>query len=371
MKTDFAQLNHDVVFGRSGGKIIWQPRIHCWYTDKQFAGQPLPTPYTGLSIHDVHRKLGCSARLYEFNACFKPVEHPKVRHHFEDLKDGMEKHMIDTPVGTQVEVMRKSVYTASRFPVKWEVQTEQELKVATWRQENMTWQWDQEMFDKLTAQLGNLGAPTMWMPRMNIQSLYIEKMGVENGILALYDWTDTVEAYFKALEQCHDRLIDVINACPIEIINFGENIHSGTLTPKLFKRYHLPTCQRRCEKLHAAGKFVSSHWDGDCASLLCFAKDTGLDAIEAITPQPQGDVTLDQIKQALGDELFLIDGLPAVYFDETYSVETLIECTNRLIELFAPRLILGISDEISSTGDIERIRIVSQIVDTYNAALTK
>ena len=30
---------------------------------------------------------------------------------------------------------------------------------------------------------------------------------------------------------------------------------------------------------------------------------------------------------------------------------------------------LGISDEISSTGDIERIRLVGKIVDEYNAKL--
>jgi hypothetical protein len=44
------------------------------------------------------------------------------------------------------------------------------------------------------------------------------------------------------------------------------------------------------------------------------------------------------------------------------------ECTRRLIELFAPKLILGISDEISSTGDIERIRLVGKIVEEYNAS---
>ena len=39
------------------------------------------------------------------------------------------------------------------------------------------------------------------------------------------------------------------------------------------------------------------------------------------------------------------------------------------VDSFAPNLILGISDEISSTGDIERIRLVGKIVDEYNAKL--
>ena len=102
-------------------------------------------------------------------------------------------------------------------------------------------------------------------------------------------------------------------------------------------------------------------------ALLPYVHETGLDAIEAITPYPQGDVTLEEIREALGDDVFLMDGIPAIYFDETFSVETLVACTQRIIELFAPRLVLGISDEISSTGDLERVRVVGEIVDAYNA----
>lgn len=177
-----------------------------------------------------------------------------------------------------------------------------------------------------------------------------------------------MEAYFRALDESHARLIEVINASPIEIINFGDNLHCGTLSPELYQRYVLPSYLRRSEQLHAGGKFVHSHWDGDTKSLLPFARTSGLDGIEAITPKPQGDVTLEEIKEALGDEIFLIDGLPAILFDELYPVSMLEEFTHRLIELFAPKLILGISDEISSTGDIERIRVVGSIVDDYNAS---
>ncbi len=191
-------------------------------------------------------------------------------------------------------------------------------------------------------------------------------MGVENSVYALFEWPEQIETFFDALAENQDRLIDIINRSPIEIINFGENIHAGTLSPDLFLRYHLPDCQRRCDKLHGAGKFVCSHWDGDTRPLLPYVKETGLDGVEAITPVPQGDVTLEEVKAALGDEIFLLDGIPAIYFDDTYPVETLIECTEKLIDLFAPRLVLGISDEISSTGDIERLRVVGNIVDEYN-----
>ena len=374
MNHNFPLLHRQVVFGQSNdgcanNRIIWQPRILCWYTDKVWAGEPLPAPYTGMTIPEIYRALDCSNRLYDFNDCFRRIEHPAVYRTQHPLNETSTETTIHTPVGSQIAVHRKSSNNWYNIEVKWEVESEEELKIAAWREENTTWEWDQARYDALMQTMGDLGAPTMFMPRMNVQSLYIEKMGIEKGILAIYEWPDTAEAYFRALEVCHDRLIDVINATPVDIINFGENIHSSTLTPKLFRKYHLPACQRRCERLHAAGKWTCSHWDGDVKPLLPYAKETGLDGIEAITPKPQGDVTLEEIKAGLGDDMFLLDGIPAVYFDNTFPVETLIECTHRLIELFAPKLVLGISDEISSTGDIERVRVVGEIVDQYNAKL--
>lgn len=63
--------------------------------------------------------------------------------------------------------------------------------------------------------------------------------------------------------------------------------------------------------------------------------------------------------------------MPSFTFSQTqpHSVETLVDCVHKILDLFAPHLILGISDEISSTGDIERIRLVGRIVDEYNAGL--
>jgi hypothetical protein len=372
MGLTLAELHRQVVFGRSGGRIIWQPRIGCWYTDKQFAGEPFPPPYTGMDLYAIYRSLGCSARLYEYNACFVPVEHLAVRRTERELNETDVEITVHTPVGKQVEVVHHTDSSARRIHLKRIVETKEELKVAAWRAENTGWRWDQARYDELQVQVGDLGAPTMFMPRMNVQDLYINTMGVERGIYAIYDWPDTVEAYFRALDESHDRLIDVINASPIDIVNFGENVHAGTLSPELFLKYHLPACRRRAERLHSgapsgASKFVCSHWDGDTGPLLPYARETGLDGIEAITPWPQGDVTLEHVKEALGDEMVLLDGIPAIYFDDTFTVETLEACTQRLIELFAPRLVLGISDEISSTGDLERIRVVGKIVDEYNA----
>lgn len=369
------ELNRQVLRHESGGKIIWQPRIGCWYGDKIFNGEALPAPFTNMNRQQIYRKLGCSARPYEYGGCIIYKEHPEVRVEKTRISDVDEKTVISTPVGNQTRIDRKTESSSRKIKVKWEIETEEEMKVAIWRENNCSWGWSQSIYEELEKEWGDLGLPTVNVfatgtesgPRVNIQDLYINKMGVEKTVYALYDWPSTVEEYFEARNQSYDRLIDVLNKSPIESINFGDNLHCGTLPADLFKKYVLPEYQRRCAKLHKAGKFVSAHWDGDVKAYLPYAKETGLDGIEAITPKPQGDVTLEEMKHALGDELFLLDGIPAILFDETYPVSMLKEFTHKLIELFAPRLVLGISDEISSTGNIDRIIMVQQIVDEFNS----
>ncbi|GAG52022.1 unnamed protein product, partial [marine sediment metagenome] len=108
------------------------------------------------------------------------------------------------------------------------------------------------------------------------------------------------------------------------------------------------------------------HMDGGLKPLLPYINDSGFDAIEAATPLPQGDVTLEELREAMGDTI-LLDGIPAILFLPQYSYQELGEFAKKLIDLFSPNLILGISDEISPVGDIERVRFVSKVVEDYSA----
>lgn len=366
---DLAKLHADVCFGQSNGMIIWQPRIGCWWQDRKWDGRGVGR-YEGGSLADMYRSLGCSNRIYDYNSCFIHKESPRIIRHDEKLDEYRTVQVAETPVGTITRIMRRTDNSWAEIVDKEWIETREDMSVMTWILDNSEWVWDQANFDSLQASVGDLGAPTMFMPRVNVQNLYIDTMGVEAAVYAIYEWGSTIEDHFKVLHEDHMQMIDVINASPIDIINFGDNLHCATLSPSLYEEYVLPAYIDRCDKLHKAGKFISSHWDGEVKALLKFAKISGLDGIEAITPQPQGDVKIEEVKEALGDQIFLMDGIPAVYFDEIFPIETLEECTRKLIKLFAPKLILGISDEMSSMGDIERIRTVGKIVDDYNASVS-
>jgi len=54
----------------------------------------------------------------------------------------------------------------------------------------------------------------------------------------------------------------------------------------------------------------------------------------------------------MGDKI-LLDGIPAVLFLDHYSREEFEACVKRIVELFHPRLVLGISDELPEAGGDE------------------
>ncbi len=104
------------------------------------------------------------------------------------------------------------------------------------------------------------------------------------------------------------------------------------------------------------------HLDGYFKSLLPLLSRMPFDGIEAMTPEPQGDVTLEQMRDHIGDKVVL-DGIPAIFFLPHYPEERIQECVARLVEYLHPRLVLGISDELpEGVGEegVERMRWVAQ-----------
>mgnify|MGYP001042304060 CR=1 FL=1 len=368
---NFAQLAVDIFEGKAGKKVLFQPRINCWYDDKLFLHQPLPGGLDGMSKPEMYRALGVSNRLYEYNACFERTYDKSVRPIWEELGGGEYKQGFSTPLGEIYAILRSNTSNPGMYYKKWLVETPEDIRIATYVEEASDYRYNPSTYDALQKEWGDNGEPTMFICRTGIQECFVTSMGVENTIYALLDERALMEKYFDAIEKGQQPLLREIVKSPLRVINYGDNLHGGITSPELYERYVIPVYARRYEILHPAGKFVHSHWDGDVAALLPFAQKSYLDGIEALTPEPQGDVTVEQIYEALGEKQVLLDGIAAILFHDNYPEEQLLAQAEQLIKLFAGRLILGISDEMSSFGNIERVRLVRNYVNRYNASLEK
>ncbi len=348
--------------GKEPGGVVWQPRIEFWFWVNQRRGT-LPPQFKDATLEDVYDDLNASIRYFT-----NPirVRYHKVKHNAYWSDDGERLIRVwETPLGTLREVLHYTHYRLSAYPEEYRVKSVEDLKIMEYILEDEEYWFDEEAYQRDLERVGDRGVPQCFFSRSPLQELIVTYMGFENTIYALQDYPREMEHYMEVAERAGDRLLDTFLKSPLPIINFGENIDANLDPPSLFKRYHIPYYQKWNARLKEAGKFSHIHIDGSMRPLLPYLRDIKCDGIEAATPYPQGDVSLEELKQAMGD-LILLDGIPAILFLPHYSEEELVQTTRKIIELFHPRLILGVSDEPPPDTPYERLKLVSRIVEDYN-----
>jgi len=355
-----------IIFNRGApDRLIWQPRLHHWYYVNKSRGT-LPERYRKLGLLEIYDDLGASPRAYHyFNDTIKCIEGDDIRvRRVEDEKYIYTRYK--TPKGNLTQVERKTEYGVSSMRVEYFLKNIEDFEVLAYVLKRQRFEFDKELYMERENILGNRSEPVITVPWGSIQRLFIVYMGFERGLIALWRRREKVEWLLQAFDENDDERFKVVGKTPFKIINFGDNIDENLCPPTLFKRYMLPYYRRRTKEMHEAGKFCTSHWDGKVKHLLPLAKETGLDGLECVPPEPQGNVTLRELKEEIkSNGMILIDGIPAIFFLPIVEESVLKAFVYELLDLFAPNIIVGISDMLPPDGAIERVRLVGEIVDCY------
>jgi len=349
---------------RRADRLVWQPRLHHWYHVNKARGT-LPSKYMGADVLDVYDDVGASPRGYHyFNDTVRCVEGDKVQLRVKDEADHILSKYI-TPKGSLTQVERKTEWGVASLRVEYFLKNIEDFRLLEYILRHQTFEFDENLYQERKDILGNRTEPVITVSWGSMQRLFIVYMGFQNGVIALWKHREKVEDLLKVFKENDDERFRLVCKTPFRIINFGDNIDEGLCSPPLFQRYMLPYYQLRTKELHEVGRFCTSHWDGKIRQLLPFAQETGLDGLECVPPKPQGNVTLEELKEGLGD-MILVDGIPATHFLDTVSNKELEAFVYRILDLFKPRIILGISDMLPPDGSIEKVRMVGEILINYH-----
>ena len=358
-------MNLRVFQGEPIPHVFFQPRLEPWY-DWQCRFGSMPAEYREMGLTGFYDSLGMSMRyVHYYTGAPSPVVRvlsPEVVMH-ERFTETDGTRVYETPFGELVERHRFTVDETWRqvgFPVK----RRDDLRALQWLFERITWSFSVSHFEQGSQVLGDRGEPQFWVPKSPYQALAQQWMKLEDLVYALADFPDEVESTMAAIDASYDPLYEQLTASgKVKIINFGENIHDQLFSPRYFERYLVPFFEKRSGQLRRAGIFTHVHIDGYFRSLLPYLRELPFDGYEALTPYPQGDVSLEELSEHIGAKV-LLDGIPAVLFLPTYSREELMRTVEQVIALFHPRLVLGVSDEVPQAAPaaeaIERLRMISR-----------
>jgi len=364
-------------------KIVWQPRIYYWYYGNRLKNRlpngykdnsllsslynniqaydgDVPEKYKDKRMIEIYDGLGASPRYPQevLGVNIFKVKNKKVKIKVIDKKE--ERVIIhETPIGDLRETIRHGYHT--EYPVK----TLSDIKIMKHILDDTEFGFDLNAFKIADREFGERGVVQSFYSRSPLQTSIISYMGFENTIYALNDHPGQMRDFFRIIEEHEDKIYEIVLNSSLKILNFGENIDANIDSPSLFEEHLIPYYKKRINQIHQKGKFCHIHMDGSLKPLLPLINKAGFDGIEAATPLPQGDVTLEELKDGLGDTI-LIDGIPAILFLPQYPREDLEEFTSKVLDMFFPNLILGVSDEVPPPADIERVRVVSEMVSKFN-----
>ena len=112
-----AKLNVDIFKGKAGKKVLFQPRICCWYSDKEFLKQDLPGELKGMNVPQMYKSLDVSNRIYDYNACFERIYDESVKTDWREIKKGEYKLTLSVYNKVGASKILTHVFTVEKAPV--------------------------------------------------------------------------------------------------------------------------------------------------------------------------------------------------------------------------------------------------------------
>lgn len=362
--------------GEKVDKTAFSPRIYYWYVvNKVFKRynpkdkSTIPKEYYRKSQLEIHEMLNTCPRYCEetiylnlLQKEYDPDANIEIKLARGQKRDESIKKYV-TPLGTLTEVSSIGGGLGEHL-TEYPIKTLDDIKIMKYIMENTITRFSRENLKKAEELFGNQGVVSTYIWRSPYQKLILDQMGFSRTILFLKRHYQETVNYMNFLESWDDKMYEFIADSSLKIINFGENIDSNLSSPPYFKKYLVPYYWKRVEQLQKAKKYCHIHIDGSFKTILPFLSELPFDGYEALTPEPQGDVKLEEIKKAIADKVYL-DGIPSILFLPQYSWDYVEKYTRKILDMFSPRLILGISDELPPNGEIKKVELISKLVENY------
>ncbi|KPK80515.1 MAG: hypothetical protein AMJ81_11960 [Phycisphaerae bacterium SM23_33] len=354
---NFREMNLAVFQRKPVPHVFFQPRFEPYVAWQRRFGR-LPAEVAGLDLPAIYDHVGASMRtVHYYTGQPDPIERswaPEVKVSHRRQGD-LERTRYDTPHGPLFATSKWTVDETWRT-VEWPAKTADDLPALRWLLQRQVIRFNGEKYRVGKAYIGERGEGHFWVPKSPYFALAQMWFSHADFIYAMADHPAEMADLMRIVDDSYDGLYQQLCASrDVRILNFGENVAMAWLSPRYYQQHVEPWYHKRAGQLRRAGIFTHVHIDGHFHPLLPYLKDMPFDGLEALTPTPQGDVTLEEIKEHIGEKI-LVDGIPAVLFLEHHPFEQLQQCVQRVVELFHPRLVLGISDELPEGGGPEAFR---------------
>lgn len=221
-------------------------------------------------------------------------------------------------------------------------------------------------YEQAQADVGDIGFVIPLVPRVPFQQVLLEYLGEVPFFYALQDDPREVAGLLQLLDEQLVGILHHMADLPAPYVEFPDNLHGLMTNPRLFREYSLPAYQRYCDLLHAQGKKVGSHTDGDVKRLLPLLKASGLDVCESFSPWPLTTCTFDEAWQAWQGGPIIWGGIPSPLLEERTPEGEFHDYLDHLLEVVAGGpIVLSVVDMVMGHNSLERMHYIAERVEAH------
>jgi hypothetical protein len=380
-----------VLAGRKPDRLPFIGRLELWRRGLLHTGR-LPEEVGALSLSELHLAVGMGQQrfTYPLSLRLRGVEltctfegetlardadplvdnFPDLDHLVPRDRTGVTTTRFATPVGeltVQHTLLEEMLAAGSRsYVTRHPIEDDSDFRTLEWVLERADWVPRFGRVRAAEARLGDAGFLIPSLGRIPFQQVLIDYMRSDDIFEALYRQPRTVRRLMSLLDAKTTEAVQLLAGLDVPYVEFVDNLDGMVSHPRLFREYCLSDYQRYCEILHAQGKKVGSHTDGNLRPLLGLLAESGLDVCESFSPAPLTPCPFDEAWSAWEKGPLIWGGIPSPLLEERTPELEFERYVRRLLDTVGARpIILCVVDMVLPNNSIERIRAIADLVEGH------
>ena len=383
-----------VLRGEPVDAIPWAPRLDLWYNAHKRAGT-LPSEYENADLRDITDDLGFGYHaivprfkdlrdpgddlhraLGIHNLWFMPYATVLHNVDIEAETTGDNTHVAyRTPVGTVTttvvydDAMRTAGVSITHIS-EHAIKGHRDYPAVAHIFENAEVVPNFAGYREFADHVGDRGiaAGYLSLAASPMHLLQRELMPMTRFYYELYDHPEEQARCAESIGGYFRRMFDVCAASPADLLFLGANYDAGVTHPPFFSEHITPWLKAFADTLHAAGKFLLTHTDGENIGLLDCYLESGIDVADSICPSPMTKLTFKEVRDHFRSRITIMGGIPSICLLPGVVPDADFETF--LARFFSDlgagdHLILGISDTTPPAADFERILRIAECVRSF------
>lgn len=383
--------------GESTDSIPWAPRLDLWYDANRRAGT-LPSQYKHARLEEITDELGFG--YHAIIPRFKHLRDPSDETHralgiynlwsmpyattLEDVDVtattiGDRTHVeYRTPVGnisTVViydEAMRRAGISITHI-AEYAIKSQKDFAVVKYIFDHAKVEPNEDGYRSFSDGIGNRGIACGFvsLAASPMHLLQRELMPMERFFYAVYDHPEELSQCAGSIGRYWQQVYEVVAGSSADVFLLGANYDRGVTPPSFFREHVTPWLRQFAEILHAKGKFLLTHTDGENTGLLDCYLESGVDVADSICPAPMTKLTFKQVRDHFGSRITIMGGIPSICLLRNTMSDR--DFDAYLDDFFTnlgdgDHLILGISDTTPPAAEFERLKAIAERIRQFGPA---